>query len=299
MKRPVFTVFTATYNRAHTLKRVYESLLNQTFTRFEWLIVDDGSTDNTEKIVSEWIKSSQFDIRYIKQRNQGKHVAFNLGVNNANGELFLPLDSDDTCKSEALKIFYYYWRSIPVRSRSNFSGITCLCQNELGDVVGGCLPKEIVDGHFRDVLSKLDRKGEMWGFHRTSVLREFPFPEFPDEKFVPEGLVWNRIGEKYQMRFINQALRYYYDSNDSISRKMTKIRAESPCGTIKYYIELAVSRSSSYEKIKASINTWRFIFLSGRLDLIKILPLRQAILWTIGIIPGAMNAYWFLYREKK
>lgn len=91
---PTFTVFTPTYNRAHTLLRVFSSLQAQTFQDFEWLIVDDGSTDGTEELIKHWGSESHFPVRYFKQENRGKHVAFNRGVREATGQFFLPLDSD-------------------------------------------------------------------------------------------------------------------------------------------------------------------------------------------------------------
>ena len=95
----VFTVFTPTYNRARTLERVYSSLEAQTFRDFEWLIVDDGSTDGTRALVYEWQRQGSFAIRYFWQENRGKHVAFNVAVRESRGEFFLPLDSDDACRS--------------------------------------------------------------------------------------------------------------------------------------------------------------------------------------------------------
>jgi len=93
----VFTVFTPTYNRAHTLPRVWNSLRRQTFRNFEWLIVDDGSSDNTREMVSGWSRISDFPIRYLWQRNALKKTAINLGVREARGQLFLSIDSDDEC----------------------------------------------------------------------------------------------------------------------------------------------------------------------------------------------------------
>ena len=104
----VFTVFTPTYNRAYTLHRVYESLKAQTYRDFEWLIVDDGSNDNTRELIQKWQNESLFSIRYIYQQNSGKHIAFNRAVREAKGELFLTLDSDDACVEEALERFKYH-----------------------------------------------------------------------------------------------------------------------------------------------------------------------------------------------
>lgn len=290
MIRPFFTVFTPTYNRAHTLQRVYDSLCCQTYTNFEWLIVDDGSTDNTQEIVRKWIDVKKIKVRYFYQENSGKHVAFNRGVGEAEGELFVPLDSDDTCIPRALERFYERWHAIPANTRDAFSGITCLCQDENGNIVGGQLPNDIIDGRFNGVLSKINRTGEMWGFQRTTVLKEYPFPIFPGEKFVPEGLVWNRIAAKYKTRFINEALRRYYASNDALSSKMTQIRANSPTATITYYKELLNSDLSLACQMKACINIWRFCVLSNRFNLTTEIKSSHPFAMFLTIIPGAVMA---------
>lgn len=290
MDSPIFTVFTPTYNRAHTLHRVYECLCLQTFKNFEWLIVDDGSTDNTAELVSGWMQSSRIIIRYIKQNNQGKHVAFNLGVINANGELFVPLDSDDTCIPQALDRFNQRWNSIPKELRQAFSGITCLCKDELGSIVGGQLPADVIDGHFTDTITKLNRQGEMWGFHRTDILRDFPFPVYPGERFVPEGLVWNRIAKKYKTRFINEPLRDYYHSGDGLSRKMNKIRAESPIATLTYYIEIYESQLPIKVRLRAAINAWRFILIAKRPKLGRNLIRKNFLLGLIALPAGMAGA---------
>jgi len=108
-----FTVFTPTSNRAHTLSRVYESLKRQTFRDFEWLIVDDGSTDNTREVVEGWQREKLFIIRYFWQKNAHKKVAFNRGVLEADGKFFITLDSDDEALPEALDILDRHWCNIP------------------------------------------------------------------------------------------------------------------------------------------------------------------------------------------
>ena len=267
MTKPIFTVFTPTYNRAKTLPRVYESLINQTFKQFEWLIVDDGSTDTTDVLIKRYINKNAIQIRYIEQTNSGKHVAFNRGVREAHGELFLPLDSDDDCTATTLERFLHHWNGIPENVRQSFSGITCLCIDDSGKIVGGELPAPTLDGYPFKVLDRLRRTGEMWGFHRTEILRKYPFPEMMNERFVPEGLVWNRIGRYYKIRFVNEALRGYHESADSLSSKMMVIRSQSPLSTILYYrevLELPIRQST---KFKAAINIWRFAYLSGHSEL--------------------------------
>lgn len=139
-----FTVFTPTYNRAHTLHRVFESLLAQTFQDFEWLIVDDGSSDATRDLVNSW--QAPFPIRYIYKENGGKHTAFNLAVQEARGEFFLTFDSDDRCVSHALQRFYEVWQGI--EDKDAFSGVTALCMDEAGRVVGDEFVSELCDATY-------------------------------------------------------------------------------------------------------------------------------------------------------
>src|SRR6266705_680676 len=140
-----FTVFTPTYNHAYTLHRVYESLCVQTYRNFEWLVVDDGSSDDTRKLIDTWEQQARFPLRYIYQPNQGKHVAFNRGVREARGELFLCLDSDDGCVPKALERLKYHWDQIPFSQRHRFSAVTALCIDELGGLHGSRFPQDITD----------------------------------------------------------------------------------------------------------------------------------------------------------
>ncbi len=246
-----FTVLTTTYNRAHILGRVHESLCAQTFRDFEWLIVDDGSTDGTKDLVSSW--KPFFPIRYFWKPNGGKHTAMNLGVSVAGGEFALFFDSDDRCIPKTLERFDYHWRQIPNPSR--FANLSCLCCSPDGSIVGKPYPAVCVDAFtFTEQLRY--RSCERWGINRTDVLREFPWPE--GERFVPEGLVWNRISRKYAARFFNEPLRIYYeDGLDSLSRKNDR-RASSPKSAMAYYRELALSPAPILLRLRAVINYCRF-----------------------------------------
>jgi glycosyltransferase involved in cell wall biosynthesis len=206
-----FTVFTPTYNRAHTLHRVYESLLAQTFTDFEWLIVDDGSSDTTRELVASW--QAPFPIRYLYKENGGKHTAFNLGVQEARGEFFLTFDSDDSCVPQALETFYEVWRGI--EDKASFAGVTALCMTEEGEIVGDKFIADTCDATYLEDKYIHKIKGEKWGFQRTDVLKEFPFPEPEGLKLVSEGYVWARISRKYQTRYVNECLRVYYAETES------------------------------------------------------------------------------------
>jgi glycosyltransferase involved in cell wall biosynthesis len=206
----LFTVFTPSYNRARTLPRVYESLQRQTCRNFEWLIVDDGSTDGTRALITQWQAESNFPIRYIFQENQGKPAAFNHGVRAARGELFLTLDSDDECVPEALDRFKYHWDTIPSAEKDNFSAVTALCRDQNGNLVGDKFPRDVLDSDTIEVTFKYGVAGEKWGFQRTDVLKQFPFPSVPNAKFISESVVWFALSRKYKTRFVNEALRIYH-----------------------------------------------------------------------------------------
>lgn len=220
-----FTVFTPTYNRAHTLRRVYESLKHQTFRDFEWLIVDDGSTDNTRELVEIWQRENPFPIRYFWQDNAHKKAAFNRGVKEAKGEFFLPFDSDDEALPNALDILNWHWCNIPAAERDGFSSLIGLCINSEGVVVGSRFPANVFDSDSLAIRHRYRVEGEKWGFQRTDVLRQFPFPE-DVQGLVPEGVVWSAIASRYKTRFVNDVLRIYYTEANSITQASAEKNAD-------------------------------------------------------------------------
>lgn len=217
-----FTVFTPTYNRARTLHRVYESLSAQTFRDFEWLIVDDGSTDNTKALVAQWESQADFPIRYYWQENLHKKTAFNKGVQLAKGDFFLPADSDDAFTPDALQVFFDEWSNIPPDRKKLFSGVSGLCQYPDGPVVGTKFPGGWgIDSNPQEIRLKHKVAGEKWGFTNTSILKRFPFPEnLPGH--VPESVVWIQVGTRYRTRFVNRVVRIYFqDALDQITRNIS------------------------------------------------------------------------------
>ncbi len=203
---PVFTVFTATFDRAHTLPRVYRSLQEQTFRSFEWLIVDDASTDGTAELVRGWQQDAAFPIRYVRQEHGGKHAAFNRGVSLATGDLFLSIDSDDACVPEALERFWHHWVSIDPAAQPPFSAVTALAADQDGRVIGEPFAMSPTDSTSLEMYFGRGPRGDNWGFHATNVLRQFPFPEPPGVTFVAESIVWFAISRRYRTRYVNDVL---------------------------------------------------------------------------------------------
>ena len=218
---PTFTVFTATHDRAHLLQRVFDSLERQTYRDFEWLIVDDGSTDGTDSMVRDWALRADFPVRYVRQPHSGKHVAFNRGVREARGRLFLSWDSDDGAVPEALERFKVHWGSIPADRRARFSAVTALCMDEHGRPVGDRFPRDITDSEPLELYFRYRTRGEKWGFQRTDVLLEFPFPEPPGVSFVSESIVWFAIARRFKTRYVNEYLRIYCSSGPTEPRLST------------------------------------------------------------------------------
>jgi glycosyltransferase involved in cell wall biosynthesis len=230
-----FTIFTPTYNRAHTLHRVFNSLKQQTFTDFEWLIVDDGSTDETATIVEKYKKTATFPIHYFYQPNQGKHIAFNKGVQEAKGAFFLTFDSDDACIPTALAIYQAHWDAI--EDKKSFCGVTARCIHQDGHPLSKKALPPILDVNSIDLRYKYGISEEMWGFTRTDILREFPFPEDIKNSWVPENIVWSEVGRRYKTRFIDVPIRIYYtnEAHGSVVTANRISRKTNDAGRILYY----------------------------------------------------------------
>lgn len=248
------TVFTPTYNRCHTLERLYISLKAQKLFNFEWLIVDDGSNDGTEELVSSWLDcNAQFPIRYFWKSNGGKHTAHNLGVSLAHGEFFAIIDSDDIYFPGALKILVDEWQSLPVVERRLFANIEGLCSYADGTIIGSLFP---VDRHVSDnyaILSERIKFGDTMGMYRTQVLREELFPDGFDGLFVPEALVWNRISRRYKTLFINQLIGIKDYLQDGLTRRGLGQRLKSADALILYYKELLYHDDKNRLKLLANI----------------------------------------------
>ena len=189
------TIFTPTYNRGYILGKLHESIRAQKNCDFEWIIVDDGSTDNTEKLVKQWKAQDQgsFDIRYFKQTNAGKHVAWNRGLREARGDIFFPVDSDDYLTSDALNCIFRM--AATVSPQDKIIAVSGARSFPGGKLTGGVLQSancEYID------YSSIDRRskgitGDLAEAFFTEKLRAYPFPSFDDEKFVPEAVVFNRF----------------------------------------------------------------------------------------------------------
>ncbi len=232
----LFSVFTPTYNRANTIGRTYEHLCKQTYHDFEWIVVDDGSTDGTEELIQQWLRENKIRIVYIKQLNGGKHRAFNKAVQIAKGKIFICLDSDDYYVENALTVIAFYYEE--VKDNEGIAGFSCLSANCQGEVIGTRLPADrFISSHY-DLYNHYKVKGDKGLIYYTDILRQYPFPEFENEKFVTEALVLNRISRQYKLYCINQILCIVSYQNDGLSSKYAQLCEKNPHGYALYLNEL-------------------------------------------------------------
>ena len=215
----MITIFTPCYNRAYVLPRLYKSLQAQASCDFEWLIIDDGSTDNTALLVKQWqTEKNDFLIRYYKVPNGGKHRAINKGVKLAHGEAFFIVDSDDALAPNVLSEIGTIFSQIMQDSR--FAGISGLKGNiKTGKALYNSADMPQLDASMIEIRQKYHIKGDMAEVFKTSVLRKFPFPEFEGENFINEGVVWSQIAMHYVLRYIPQVWYLCFARNTGIIRR--------------------------------------------------------------------------------
>lgn len=225
------TIFTPTYNRRDLIEHLYQSLLLQTQKCFEWVVVDDGSTDNTDSFFSELQATEQpFSIRYVKQQNGGKHRAINKGVSIAKGELFFIVDSDDTLLPQAVEKIRQWDATLDNSHKwAGFSGLKGFSTNK---VVGQCNQSlNYVDAKNNE-REKFHLEGDKAEVYFTEVLRKYPFPEIPGEKFISEEIVWNAIArDGYYLRWFNEII-YICDYLDGGLTKDNSKERNNPEGCL-------------------------------------------------------------------
>lgn len=223
------TVLTPTFNRGGRLQSLWNSLQKQTVKDFEWLVVDDGSTDGTKDLITQLQEKSDFPIRYIYKSNGGKHTALNVGIQTICSELIFIVDSDDCVTDDAvesiLKIHKKY------RSQNNICGYAFLRAFPDGKVNGKKFDVDEKIGSYIDVRVNGDDTGaDKAEVFKTHCLKEFPFPEYPNEKFLGEDLVWVRMARKYEMVHINKAIYVGNYLEDGLTNNRRKHNIASPIG---------------------------------------------------------------------
>lgn len=259
----MLTIVTATYNRAYTLSRLFESLLKQTSLDFEWVVVNDGSTDETDALLKEFQSRTIFPMKVIRQKNSGKHVAINSGVGVSSGEWIFFVDSDDALTVDAVEVF----NAMSVDDKAvDTVGYCFRRQYFTGKVVG--LPcNGLATEH--TVMTPSDAAnfygGDLAYIFKRGALMKHPFPVFEDEKFVPELLVWNRVSDEGLVRFFsNKALYLCEYLADGYSANFSSMLRRNPLGFGLYYKHQIVREKSIARKVKCLVRYCQCRFFSMR-----------------------------------
>jgi glycosyltransferase involved in cell wall biosynthesis len=235
---PLFTIFIPAYNRAHLLPRAFAGIEAQTFRDFEVLIVDDGSTDDSEAVVAEWRAGVDFPVTYCKQANQGKYAAWNQGLELARGRFFAMLDSDDRFVPEGLERLLRAWEAIPEADRERYAGVEGLVETLDGRRhLTQPYPESPFDAGYLELWYRRHIGGEKRGFMRTEVLRQYPYPIFPGERHIRDSITWKRIALNYLTRGINEIIQQMEHQADGLTANRFAARMSSPRGFQLFYLE--------------------------------------------------------------
>lgn len=214
----MISICTPTYNRAYTLPRLFESLTKQQTHEFEWIVIDDGSKDNTKELIKEYESKAAFSIRYVYQENQGKHIALNLGQNLAKNELFFCLDSDDWLVENCLLTIMADYET-HLKRNVNLAGMMYLDMYESGKIIGTSVPN-FTEVNWIDMKYKHNLKGDKCYIFKTKILREFPFPTFNGNNHMPPTYQFYLISQKYNMFSINTPMKVVEYLEDGLSNKI-------------------------------------------------------------------------------
>jgi glycosyltransferase involved in cell wall biosynthesis len=229
------TVFTPTYNRAYCLHICYESLKRQSSENFTWLIIDDGSTDNTEQLVHGWNAEQAIQIKYHRQENQGMHGAHNTAYELIDTELNVCIDSDDYMPDDAVEKILAFWNRY---GSDKVSGMIALDAYTDGRIIGSRLPEGLITSSLFDLYNKHGITGDKKLVYRTELSRKYPYPLFQHEKYVGLAYKYYMLDRQYQMLLMNEVVCRVEYLPDGSSLNMLSQYRRNPKGFAFYRKEL-------------------------------------------------------------
>lgn len=264
------TIFTPTFNRAHTLPRLFDSLCAQEDSRFEWIIADDGSTDETCSMIKRWNpNTAPFRIRYYSLPHGGKQRAINFAVKKASFPFFFIVDSDDSLTPNAVSKVLAWCEEI--KDSPHLAGVS----GARGSIEGHYLSGEpAFPGTFVDI-SNLERAkyglcADMAEIYKTAVLKQYPFPVWPGETFTPEAVIWNRIAlDGYQIRWHKDIIYLCEYLEDGLTRGGYPLYLKNLMGCAMANDLRALTSKTVREKVSAIVETDVSCCLKGELGFLR------------------------------
>lgn len=229
------TVFTPTFNRAFCIGKCYESLKKQTNKEFIWLIIDDGSTDNTRELVEEWKKEDIVEIKYHWQENQGMHGAHNTAYQLIETELNVCIDSDDYMPDDAIEKILCFWSRYGSDKVSGLIGLDSYTNQE---IIGTTLPAGLQTSTLFDLYAKHGVTGDKKLVYRTELTKYYPYPIFENEKYVGLAYKYYKLDQDYELLLMNEVLCVVEYLEDGSSLNMLRQYRKNPKGFAFYRKEL-------------------------------------------------------------
>lgn len=248
----MLTVFTPTYNRAYILYKCYESLKRQSCKDFIWLIIDDGSTDNTKELVENWIAENIIPIRYHYQKNLGMHGAHNTAYELIDTELNVCIDSDDYLSDDAVEKITSFWKE---NGSDKYAGIVGLDASPSGKVIGTRMPANLKESTLTDLYAKHKVKGDKKLVYRSELTRKTPpYPIFKGEKYCPLSYKYILIDQDYPLLVMNEILCYVEYLADGSSMNIIMQYKKNP-RSFSFFRKVAMEHAPSFkERFRESVH---------------------------------------------
>lgn len=281
------TVFTPAYNRAKTLPALYESLKRQTDQRFDWLIIDDGSTDETPQLIESYKQEGALDITYIRRENWGLCKTLNQGVELCKGDIFFRLDSDDYAADNAIERIYHHWHY--VEEDEKICGLVFLKIQTNGEHTGYHPFVDPIRTNFFEYRSKYKGVGDRAEVVRADVMKKYLIPLYGDEKFCPEGLMWNRIAKDYDAVYITEDIYICEYMEGGLTKSVRKNLQRNAKGTTHYFSEIFQHEATPFYYVKNAISFWRYAPYNGY-GLVKNWKMMPTLANLLGFFPGGTLA---------
>ena len=292
------TVFTPTYNRAYILDNAYKSLISQQYKNFKWIIVDDGSTDETKAMVKKWINEDLIDKKYVYQSNQGRFAAFNNAKIYFDGDLVITLDSDDYLKNEALINIVRFWERID--DKDKISGIIAYFEGSDGIVIGSDFPRDLSIEKSYVLYDKFKMIGDKFMIYRNDLIQKVNYKIYKNERFGGDAIIFNEINDIYPMIIYREKLCHREYQTDSITNNLIKHHYNSPKGMRDHYLDaLYHEKYNKWNIIKHTVGYIAFSKIANdKFREIYVKANRKKLLTTL-IIPGYLYASYLKFKNKK
>lgn len=249
------TVFTPTYNRAHTLPRLYQSLCAQTSDDFEWLVIDDGSTDGTKDLMAQWKQENAIPIQYVYKDNGGLYTGYNVAYLTIETELNVCIDSDDAMPADAVEKVVRIWKE---KGADSYAGITGLdCDMDTKEPIGGRFPEGLTECFFPELYAKNIHRGDSKQVMRTDLMREVaPQQGFSGEKNFNPVYMLLQVTDKYPVLLTNECFCLVeYQKGDSMSRHIWRQYLDSPRSFAKMRrLEMSLKHTSFFSRFRCALH---------------------------------------------